>query len=76
MTSKPRTKIRISVPVTKELDQKIDSIAKKLSLSKSATCAMLLSTATVQKALELEILSVTNINELMKEQIKKIGEKQ
>jgi predicted transcriptional regulator len=73
MTTKTRKRIRISVPVSRELDIKLDAIAERLSVSKSSLCAMFISTAVVQKELELDIMSVTNINEIMKEQISKRG---
>ena len=75
MTTNNNKRNRISVPVSKELDAKLDMISEKWSVSKSSLCAMFISQSVVQKELELNIMSVTNLNEIMKEQLMK-GNKQ
>lgn len=66
---------RVSVPITKELDDKLEILAKELSVSKSSLCAMLVSQGVLQKQRELEFLAVNNLNVVAKNMIEKENEK-
>ena len=66
-----RKRLRVSVPVTKELDAKLERLAQILSVSKSSVCAMLISQGAVQKEVELEVMSIPNLNKIMNEQLDK-----
>lgn len=70
MTTRSK-RLRVSVPLTKELDAKLERISEKLSVSKSSLCAMLISQGAVQKEVELELMSTPNLNRIMQEQIDK-----
>lgn len=62
---------RVSVPITKELDEKLEKVAHDLSMSKSSLCAMFVSQGLLQKQRELEFMEVSNLNIMAKDIIKK-----
>jgi len=65
MTKRPNKRYRVSVQVSKELNDKLELLAQAYSISKSSLCAMFVSQGALQKQKELDFMETNNLNALV-----------